>query len=65
MAVGLSRFFFFNQIRFFGIIRVLIAHGICSSGLFFFVKKFYENSGSRNILLNQGVLFIRSKRIFL
>lgn len=65
MAVGLSSFFLLNKIRYFGIIRVLIAHGICSSGLFFFIKKFYEKSGSRKIFLKKGVLILSTKRVLI
>ena len=37
-----------------GVMRMLVSHGLCSSGLFFGVQCLYENSGSRNIYLNRG-----------
>nr|AVP74408.1 NADH dehydrogenase subunit 4 [Discocelis tigrina] len=41
-----------------GVMGMLISHGLCSSGLFFGVQCLYENSGSRNIFLNRGILCI-------
>nr|AVP74428.1 NADH dehydrogenase subunit 4 [Imogine stellae] len=39
-----------------GIMGMLISHGLCSSGLFFGVQCLYENSGSRSLYLNRGIL---------
>jgi len=35
---------------------LMIAHGLCSSGLFFLVNLFYERLGSRRLLINKGIL---------
>lgn len=42
-----------------GAIVIIIAHGFCSSALFFLVNFHYERSGTRQILLlrGQGVVF--------
>nr|QUB02916.1 NADH dehydrogenase subunit 4 [Polypedilum unifascium] len=35
---------------------LMIAHGLCSSGLFFLVNLFYERLGSRSLFINKGML---------
>jgi NADH-ubiquinone oxidoreductase chain 4 len=35
---------------------LIIAHGLCSSGLFYLVNLFYERLGSRSLLINKGML---------
>nr|YP_010498969.1 NADH dehydrogenase subunit 4 [Polypedilum henicurum]UWR98465.1 NADH dehydrogenase subunit 4 [Polypedilum henicurum] len=35
---------------------LMVAHGLCSSGLFFLVNLFYERLGSRSLLINKGML---------
>nr|YP_010728484.1 NADH dehydrogenase subunit 4 [Stictochironomus rosenschoeldi]WEF49725.1 NADH dehydrogenase subunit 4 [Stictochironomus rosenschoeldi] len=35
---------------------LMIAHGLCSSGLFFLVNLFYERLESRSLLINKGML---------
>lgn len=35
---------------------LIIAHGLCSSGLFFLVNLFYERLRSRSLLINKGML---------
>lgn len=35
---------------------LIIAHGICSSGLFFLVNFFYERLGSRRLIINRGLI---------
>lgn len=39
-----------------GVMRMLISHGLCSSGLFFGVQCLYEKRGSRRIYLNRGLI---------
>ena len=39
-----------------GVMRMLVSHGLCSSGLFFGVQCLYEKSGSRRIYLNRGII---------
>lgn len=41
-----------------GVILINIAHGLCSSGLFYLVNVIYERSGSRNIFLNKGFIMV-------
>ena len=35
---------------------LIIAHGLCSSGLFYLVNIFYERLGSRRLMINKGML---------
>nr|YP_010728497.1 NADH dehydrogenase subunit 4 [Polypedilum heberti]WEF49738.1 NADH dehydrogenase subunit 4 [Polypedilum heberti] len=35
---------------------LMVAHGLCSSGLFFLVNLFYERLSSRSLLINKGML---------
>nr|YP_010728523.1 NADH dehydrogenase subunit 4 [Endochironomus albipennis]WEF49764.1 NADH dehydrogenase subunit 4 [Endochironomus albipennis] len=35
---------------------LMIAHGLCSSGLFFLVNLFYERLSSRSLMINKGML---------
>nr|AVP74421.1 NADH dehydrogenase subunit 4 [Imogine fafai] len=39
-----------------GVMGMLVSHGLCSSGLFFGVQCLYENSGSRSLYLNRGII---------
>nr|YP_009227909.1 NADH dehydrogenase subunit 4 [Chelonibia testudinaria]AII19556.1 NADH dehydrogenase subunit 4 [Chelonibia testudinaria] len=41
-----------------------VAHGLCSSGLFFLSGVVYERSGSRSLLLNKGLLEIMPSMSF-
>jgi len=42
-----------------GALVTMIAHGICSSGLFAWANIMYERTHSRRLMLNKGVLAIR------
>lgn len=35
---------------------IIVAHGLCSSGLFYIVNLYYERTGSRLLILNKGIL---------
>lgn len=35
---------------------LIIAHGLCSSGLFYLVNLYYERLGRRSLLINKGIL---------
>lgn len=35
---------------------LIIAHGLCSSGLFFLVNLLYERLGSRRLIINKGII---------
>lgn len=39
-----------------GALTIILAHGLCSSGLFALVNVVYERSGSRSLLINRGLL---------
>lgn len=41
-----------------GALLIIIAHGVCSSGLFCAVNYYYERSGSRGFYLNKGLILI-------
>nr|YP_010490495.1 NADH dehydrogenase subunit 4 [Paralepas cf. quadrata]UWM12981.1 NADH dehydrogenase subunit 4 [Paralepas cf. quadrata] len=41
-----------------GSLYMCVAHGLCSSGLFFLSGVVYERSGSRSLLINKGLLNI-------
>lgn len=58
MSLVMLGVFSFDYLGYVGIIRMLVAHGICSSGLFFCVQCFYELRGTRSIILNRGYLNI-------
>lgn len=35
---------------------IIVAHGLCSSGLFYIVGLYYDRSGSRLLILNKGII---------
>jgi NADH-ubiquinone oxidoreductase chain 4 len=35
---------------------LIIAHGLCSSGLFYLVNVFYERLGRRSLIINKGII---------
>lgn len=39
-----------------GAVIMIVAHGLCSSGIFFISNTFYQNRKSRSVLINKGVL---------
>merc|ERR1712243_491427 len=39
-----------------GAIIIMLAHGLCSSGMFSCANMFYERSHSRRLILNKGIL---------
>jgi len=47
-----------SAITFLSSLIIIIAHGLRSSCLFFLVNFFYERSGSRNIIINKGIILI-------
>jgi len=40
----------------YGVILIILGHGLCSSGLFFIVNLFYERIYSRNIIILKGLM---------
>lgn len=55
VIIGLLTFSFSSII---GSLILMVAHGLCSSALFFLVNVLYERSGSRRIFLNKGLMSI-------
>lgn len=41
---------------FFGGLIIIVAHGLCSSGLFYLVNLNYERLGSRRLIINKGII---------
>ena len=41
-----------------GGVVMMIAHGLCSSGMFYLANIYYLNSNSRSVLMNKGILFV-------
>lgn len=55
VIIGLLVFSFSSVL---GSLILMVAHGLCSSGLFFLANVLYERSGSRRIFLNKGLMSI-------
>lgn len=45
-----------NYLGIIGSLIIMIAHGLCSSGIFCLANIVYERRGSRNLFLNKGML---------
>nr|YP_010350252.1 NADH dehydrogenase subunit 4 [Virgulibracon endoxylaphagus]UOK09632.1 NADH dehydrogenase subunit 4 [Virgulibracon endoxylaphagus] len=56
MNMLLSSMFTLFFVSFKGSILMMIAHGLCSSGLFYIVNLNYERFNSRNIFINKGLI---------
>nr|YP_009338135.1 NADH dehydrogenase subunit 4 [Trichodes sinae]ANG08443.1 NADH dehydrogenase subunit 4 [Trichodes sinae] len=56
MSMVLSGILTFNYWGFSGALVMMIAHGLCSSGLFCLANILYERVGSRSIYLNKGMM---------
>uniref|UniRef100_UPI0030DEF85C NADH dehydrogenase subunit 4 n=1 Tax=Thrips brevicornis TaxID=3047594 RepID=UPI0030DEF85C len=46
----------FSSCSLIGSLMLMVAHGLCSSGMFFLANVLYERSGSRSIFLNKGLM---------
>lgn len=65
MSLVMASIFSFSLVSTIGILGILIAHGLCSSGLFFGIQCIYKISGSRRILLKKGlIIFLPIFRFF-
>lgn len=64
MSLILLAIFSFDTLSVNGILGLMIAHGLCSSGLFYGVQICYEKTGSRSIFLNRGMITISSLFVF-
>lgn len=58
IGLVLGGLFTLNYFSIYGSLLILIAHGLCSSGLFCLVNIAYERTESRRILINKGLLTI-------
>nr|YP_010625994.1 NADH dehydrogenase subunit 4 [Negha inflata]WBK02740.1 NADH dehydrogenase subunit 4 [Negha inflata] len=53
MLIGLLTLNYWGML---GSLKLMIGHGLCSSGLFCLANMVYERSGSRSLLMNKGLL---------
>nr|YP_009710401.1 NADH dehydrogenase subunit 4 [Ampithoe lacertosa]QFX74903.1 NADH dehydrogenase subunit 4 [Ampithoe lacertosa] len=53
-----------NELGFQGAFIMMIAHGLSSSGLFFLIGLIYERTGSRNLMVNKGLMNIMPSMAF-
>uniref|UniRef100_A0AAU6MWU9 NADH-ubiquinone oxidoreductase chain 4 n=1 Tax=Xenogryllus maniema TaxID=3120009 RepID=A0AAU6MWU9_9ORTH len=58
MGMVLSGIMVFNMVGIGGSYLMMIAHGLCSSGLFCVSNMVYERIGSRSLLVNKGLMVI-------
>nr|QAY82024.1 NADH dehydrogenase subunit 4 [Omophoita sp. REN-2018] len=56
MSLVLAGLMSYNYFGFWGSLCMMIAHGLCSSGLFCLVNIIYERTYSRSLYLNKGLL---------
>nr|WDE20734.1 NADH dehydrogenase subunit 4 [Clerus sp.] len=56
MALVMSAILTFSYWGFYGAIVMMIAHGLCSSGLFCLCNIVYERTESRSVYLNKGMM---------
>jgi len=59
MAFVLIGLFMARSVSWLGVVVIMIAHGLCSSGLFALVGSVYNRLGSRSILLMRGSIVVR------
>lgn len=60
MAFSLIGLVIFFNVGIIGCVYILLAHGICSSGLFIIVNSLYSRSNTRRFFINKGALIIIS-----
>ena len=46
----------FRYVSYVGVIRIIVAHGLCSSGLFYLVNVVYRRTTRRSVLIRKGLL---------
>nr|AYN50382.1 NADH dehydrogenase subunit 4 [Apoderinae sp. 2 AV-2018] len=56
MSLVLSGILTLNTWGFWGSLCLMVAHGLCSSGLFCLANMVYERTGSRSLYLNKGMV---------
>nr|YP_010933894.1 NADH dehydrogenase subunit 4 [Aleurodicus rugioperculatus]WKT15078.1 NADH dehydrogenase subunit 4 [Aleurodicus rugioperculatus] len=64
MMIMMSNIFMFKYKSMLSSLLIIIGHGLCSSILFFISFIMYNNSKSRNILLNKGMINIMPNIMF-
>nr|YP_009488374.1 NADH dehydrogenase subunit 4 [Tingis cardui]AWD31633.1 NADH dehydrogenase subunit 4 [Tingis cardui] len=58
MSMSIMGIFSLSHWGIWGSFILMLAHGLCSSGLFCLVNICYERSGSRNLLMNKGFIIL-------
>lgn len=58
MAFVLLGLFMASRTRWLGVVIIIVAHGLCSSGLFALVGRVYNRLGSRRMLLMRGSIVV-------
>nr|YP_010892057.1 NADH dehydrogenase subunit 4 [Frankliniella panamensis]WJO89740.1 NADH dehydrogenase subunit 4 [Frankliniella panamensis] len=58
MSIVIIGMMIFNEVGLKGSLMLMVAHGLCSSCMFFLANCIYERSGSRSIFLNKFLLSI-------
>ena len=58
MAFVLLGLFMARSVRWLGVIVIIVAHGLCSSGLFALVGRVYNRLGRRSMLLMRGSIVL-------
>nr|YP_006234450.1 NADH dehydrogenase subunit 4 [Gammarus duebeni]AER12196.1 NADH dehydrogenase subunit 4 [Gammarus duebeni] len=56
MSMCIGGLFVFSEWGVKGTVGVMIAHGLCSSGLFYLANVVYERSASRSLVISKGML---------
>nr|YP_009531188.1 NADH dehydrogenase subunit 4 [Ornebius fuscicerci]AXY63945.1 NADH dehydrogenase subunit 4 [Ornebius fuscicerci] len=56
MSIVLGGLFTISMWGIQGSYTLMVAHGLCSSGLFYLANVLYERSGSRSMMINKGVM---------
>ena len=56
IGVCLVGLFVINNWGYIGCIYIIVAHGLCSRGLFFFVNVIYERRGRQSLLVSKGLI---------
>nr|CCI73889.1 NADH dehydrogenase subunit 4 [Longipodacrangonyx sp. 1 MDMBR-2012] len=58
MASCISVLLILGELGFKGCLSMMVAHGLCSSGLFYLVDVLYKRTGTRSLFVNKGMLNI-------
>lgn len=53
----ICRIIIIRKLRILGAYIIIVAHGLCSSGLFYIVNLYYDRTGRRLLILNKGILY--------